>query len=178
MGSRGRSQIVAAVCARRSRSWTPKAIPFGMLVLLLGLWTIFAPLVGGSFGYGFYSESTWHFPAKWWELHFTGGLAAAAGGFMLVTPARGWGRLGALLALLGGLWLIVGWAFYPVWANGSIQPYGSDFVRGLRWLGQLLGPGGLILLFTGVANGLFMRRTIVEQAAPAPLESSQVTVPE
>jgi len=36
----------------------------------------------------------------------------------------------------------------------------------------------MILFFTGVASGLFMRRTIVEQAPPAPLETSQVTVPE
>src|SRR5438105_9736424 len=178
MDSPGRPQVVAAVLSRRSRSWTPKAIPFGMLVLVLGVWALFAPLVGGYFGYGFYSDSTWHVPGRWWELHFAGGLAAAAGGFMLMTPARGWGRLGALLAFLGASWLIVGWAFYPVWANGAIQPYGSAFGRGLRWLGQLLGPGGLVLLFTGVTNGLFMRRTIVEQAPPAPLESSHVTVPE
>jgi hypothetical protein len=48
----------------------------------------------------------------------------------------------------------------------------------MRWLGHLLGPGGLALLFTGVANGLFMRRTFVEQAPPAPVETTQVTVPE
>src|SRR3977135_3973398 len=44
---------------RRTRSWTPKAIPFGALILLLGLWAIFAPLVGGYFGFGFYSDATW-----------------------------------------------------------------------------------------------------------------------
>jgi hypothetical protein len=169
---------VATVLPRRPRTWTPKAIPFGFLVLLLGLWAIVAPLVGGYFGFGFYSHATWHFPARWWELHFAGGLAAAAGGFMLMTPARGWGAFGRLLAFLGGSWLIVGWAFYPVWAAGTIEPYGSEFWRGMRWLGHLLGPGGLALLFTGVANGLFMRRTFVEQAAPVPVETTQVTVPE
>ena len=169
---------MSTVLSSRPRFWTPKAIPFGLLILLLGLWAIFAPLVGGYFGFGFYSETTWHFPPRWWELQFAPGLAAAVGGFMLMTPARGWSRLGGLLAFLGGAWLVAGWAFYPVWANGVIEPYGSEFARGLRWLGQLLGPGALILLLVGVTNGLFMRRTVVEQAPPAPLETTQVTVPE
>jgi hypothetical protein len=169
---------MANVFPHRPRHWTPKAIPFGTLVLLLGLWAIFAPLLGGYFGFGFYSDATWQFPAKWWELHFAGGLAAALGGFMLATPARGWGALGRVLAFLGGAWLVTGWAFYPVWANGTIQPYGSEFWQGMRWLGHLLGPGGLSLFFAGVANGLFMRRTFVEQAPAAPVERTQVSVPE
>ncbi|MDX6486959.1 MAG: hypothetical protein QOF43_2112 [Gaiellaceae bacterium] len=169
---------MSTVLPRRTRAWTPKAIPFGLLILLLGLWAIFAPLVGGYFGFGFYSDTTWHFGTRWWEIHFPGGLAAALGGFMLMTPARGWGALGRLLAFLGGAWLVAGWAFYPVWANGTIDPYGGAFMHGLRWLGQLLGPGGLVLLFTGVANGLFMRRTIVEQAPAVPVETAQVTTPE
>jgi len=170
---------VATDLSRRPRSWTPRAIPFGTLILLLGLWAVFSPLVGGSFGFGFYSDATWHFPAKWWELHFAGGLGAAVGGFLLMTPARGWGALGRMLAFLGGAWLVAGWAFYPVWANGTIEPFGGDFMHGLRWLGHLVGPGGLILLLTGVVNGLFfVRRSTVEQAAPAPLEAAPLIVPE
>ena len=99
------------------------------------------------------------------------------GGFMLMTPARGWGRLGGLLAFLAGAWLIAGWAFYPVWSSGTVEPYGGDFMRGLRWLGQLLGPGGLILLFAGWLHGLFMSRTIVEQAPAPPVEQPEVVEP-
>src|SRR5205085_12360528 len=102
---RGYGNDMSTVLPRRPRSWTPKAIPFGTLILLLGLWAIFAPLVGGYFGFGFHSDATWQFPANWWEIHFAGGLAAAIGGFMLMTPARGWGALGRLLAFLGGSWL-------------------------------------------------------------------------
>ena len=80
-----------------------------------------------------------------------------------------------LVAFLVG---IVGWAFYPVWSANEFHPYGSAFWRGLRWLGLLLGPGGLILLFTGYTQGLFMRRTIVEQAPAEPVASTQVTTPE
>jgi hypothetical protein len=163
---------------RRPRTWTPKAIPFGLLILLLGLWAAAAPLVGGYFQFGFYSDATWDFTKKIWELHVVPGLVSAIGGFMLMTPARGWGRLGGLLAFLGGAWLVTGWAFYPIWADGAIHPYGGATMQGVRWIGHLLGPGGLILLFTGVTSGLFMRRTFVEQAPPTPVETTQVTVPE
>ena len=169
---------MATVLPRRPRSWTPKAIPFGLLILLLGLWAFFAPLLGGYFGFGFSSGATWQFSARQWELQLAPGIVAAVAGFMLMTPARGWGRLGGLLAFLAGAWLVAGWAFYPVWSSGTAEPYGSELMRGVRWLGQLLGPGGLVLFFCGCTQGLFMRRTVVEQAPPAPLETSRVTVPE
>jgi hypothetical protein len=52
-------------------------------------------------------------------------------------------------------------------------------MHGLRWLGHLVGPGGLILLFTGVVNGLFMRRATVEEETPAPsLDAAPLIVPE
>jgi hypothetical protein len=163
---------------RRTRAWTPKAIPFGVMVMLLAAWAFVVPLVGGYFHFGFSSNHTWQFSARQWELQLAPGIVGFVGGFMLATPARGLGRLGALLAFLAGAWLIVGWAFYPVWASGEIHPFGHPFFRGLRWLGHFLGPGGLILLFVGATQGLFMRRTIVEQAPPAPLASQQVTTPE
>jgi hypothetical protein len=163
---------------RRSRSWTPKAIPFGILVLLLGAWAFVAPLVGPYFNFGFSNDDAWQFSGRQWELQLAPGIVAVLGGFMLMTPARGWGRMGAFLAFLAGAWLICGWAFYPVWANGEIKPYGTEFMRGLRWLGHLLGPGGLILFLTGATQGLFMRRTIVETAPPVPIEETRVTAPE
>jgi hypothetical protein len=169
---------VSTVLSRRTRAWTPKAVPFGLLILLLAAWAFLAPLVGGYFHFGFASNKTWQFTARQWELQLAPGIVAFLGGFMLMTPARGWGRLGALLAFLGGAWLVVGWAFYPVWATGEIHPFGRAFWRGLRWLGHFEGPGGLILFFTGWTQGLFMRRTIVEQAPPAPTAAERVTTPE
>jgi hypothetical protein len=153
-------------------------VPFGALILLLGAWAFIVPLVGGYFHFGFSSNDTWQFSARQWELQLAPGIAAMVGGFMLMTPARGWAGIGALLAFLAGAWLIVGWAFYPVWASGVMAPVGHPFMRGIRWLGHLLGPGGLILLFTGVSQGVFMRRTIVEEAPPEPVATSRVVAPE
>jgi hypothetical protein len=162
---------------RRSRVWTPHAIPFGLLIMLLGLWAFFAPLVGGYVNLGFASDATWQFSSRQWELQLVPGLAAAAGGFMLMTPARGWGNLGVLLAFLAAAWLIVGPSFAPVF-DGDPRPYGSEFMRAIRWIAHFYGPGGLILFLAGYARGLFQRRTIVERAPPVPVEETRVTVPE
>ena len=69
---------MATVLPRRPRSWTPKAIPFGLLILLLGLWAFFAPLLGGYFGFGFSSGATWQFSARQWELQLAPGIVAAS----------------------------------------------------------------------------------------------------
>ena len=59
-----------------------------------------------------------------------------------------------------------------------MQPFGHPFMRGLRWLGHFEGPGGLVLLFTGATQGLFMRRTITEQAPAGQAAATQITTPE
>jgi hypothetical protein len=86
---------------------------------------------------------------------------------MLVTPSRGRGAFVALLALAAGAWLIVGPVAYPLWSSGTIQPYGSEGMKTLRWIGHFYGPGCLILYFAGYSHGLFSRRTAVPETAVA-----------
>ena len=92
---------------RRSTAWTPKAIPFGFLIALLGGWVIAAALVGPLFNFGFFNDATWQFSAKQWETQLIPGIVAVVGGLMLMKPSRGGGALGALLAFAAGAWLIV-----------------------------------------------------------------------
>jgi hypothetical protein len=155
----------------RSSAWTPRAIPFGFLIAVLGGWVIAAALVGPAFNFGFFNDSSWQFSAKQWETQLIPGIVAVVGGFMLMTPSRG-GALGALLAFTAGGWLILSPILYPLWSSGSIQPYGSEGMKALRWLGHCYGPGGLILYFAGYAHGLFSRRTVV-QDADAPVAEPQ-----
>jgi hypothetical protein len=152
---------------RRVRMWTPKAVPFGILIALLGAWAFLAPLVGPYFGFGFESDDAWRFSAQQWELQLIPGLAAVAGGLMLATPARGWGRLGAGLALAGGGWLLLGPSLYPLWADGVVEPYGSETMRAVRWIGHFYAAGGLIVYLAGYADGLFTRRQRVEETQVA-----------
>src|ERR687887_545302 len=73
---------------------------------------------------------------------------------------------GFLIAVLGG-WLILGPILYPLWSSGTIEPYGSEGMKAVRWLGHFYGPGGLILYLAGYAQGLFSRRTVVQDTEAA-----------
>jgi hypothetical protein len=142
--------------------WTPKAIPFGLLILLLGAWVIVAALIGPIFNFGFFNDDTWNFSTKQWELQLIPGIVAVVGGLLLMTPSAGSGTFGALLALLAGAWLVVGPVVYPLWSSGDVHTFGSEGMKTLRWIGHFFGPGGLILYFSGYAHGLLSRRTVVQ----------------
>src|SRR5919201_5948453 len=86
----------------RSTTWTPKVIPFGFLIALLGGWVIAAALIGPAFNFGFFNDSSWQFSTKQWEMQLIPGIVAVVGGFMLMTPSRGGGALGALLSFSAG----------------------------------------------------------------------------
>jgi hypothetical protein len=163
--------------ARRSTAWTPKAIPFGFVIALLGAWAFAVPLVGPYFNFGFYNDAAWQFSTKQWELQLIPGIAAFLGGFMLMTPSRGGGSLGALLAFAAAAWLIVGPILYPLWSSGTIQPYGSEGMKALRWIGHFYGPGGLILYFAGYAHALFSRRTVVQDTTVAEPQTQRTVAP-
>jgi hypothetical protein len=147
---------------RSTTTWTPKTIPFGFLIALLGGWVIAAALVGPLFNFGFFNDTSWQFSTKQWETQLIPGIVAVVGGLMLMTPSRGFGALGALLAFAAGAWLIVCPILYPLWSSGTIEPYGSQGMQALRWIGHFYGPGALIIYFAGYALGLFSRRTVVQ----------------
>jgi hypothetical protein len=165
------------VALRRSTAWTPKAIPFGFLIALLGGWVIAAALVGPLFNFGFFNDSTWQFSTRQWETQLIPGIVAVVGGFLLMTPSRGGGALGALLAFVAGGWLIVVPILYPLWSSGTIEPYGSQGMQALRWIGHFYGPGGLILYFAGYALGLFSRRTVVQDTEVAEPQTQRTVSP-
>ena len=76
----------------RTTAWTPRAIPFGFLIALLGAWVIVAALIGPAFNFGFFSDASWNFSTKQWETQLIPGIVAVVGGLMLMTPARGAAR--------------------------------------------------------------------------------------
>ena len=53
-----------AMRSGRSTRWTPAAIPIGTLLMLLGAWAFFVPLVGPYFDFGFFTDSTWSFSSS------------------------------------------------------------------------------------------------------------------
>jgi hypothetical protein len=165
----------------RARRWTPAAIPVGLLLMLLGAWAFFAPLVGPYFHYGFFTSSTWSFGnGDNWKLLLLPGIAIALGGLLLTMPARGLGSLGAALAFAGGGWLLVGPSLYPAIGLHTVQPQPhSTWMTALLWIGCFYGVGGLAMYFSGAAHGLFARRPVVEEMPvieETPVERTERTV--
>jgi hypothetical protein len=159
-----------------TRAWTPKAIPFGLLIVLLGAWVIVAALIGPSFNFGFFNDKSWDFSTQQWELQLIPGAVAIVGGLLLMTPSSGGGSFGALLAFAAGAWLIISPVLYPLWSSGTVKTYGTEGMQALRWIGHFYGPGALILYFAGYAHGLFSRRTVVQDTTVDEPSTTQRTV--
>ena len=167
-----------AVRPHRTTRWTPAAIPVGLLLMLLGAWAFFVPLVGPYFDFGFFTDSRWSFSTRHWELLLLPGLAVFAGGLLLTMPARAAGRLATLLAVAGGTWLLVGPSLYPLWTSTDqvqVATGHSDTLRSLLWIGYFYGTGALVVLAAGFGRGLLARRRAVDEMpvieeTPAPEE--------
>ena len=148
--------------APTGRAWTPKAVPAGLLIALIGAWVIVAALIGPSFNFGFFNDKSWDFSTKQWELQLIPGAVAVVGGLLLTTPSSTTGYLGVLLSFAAGAWLVVSPVLYPIWSSGTVETFGSDSMKALRWVGHFYAPGGFILYFAGYAHGLFSRRPVVQ----------------
>jgi hypothetical protein len=147
----------------RARRWTPAAIPVGVLLMLLGAWVFFVPLVGPYFDFGFFTSRTWVFSGVHWELLLGTGLALFVGGLLTALAASPLAALGGLLALLASVWLLVGPSLHPIW-SGSVEvgtPH-AQWLRSLLWIGYFYGTGAIGLYLCGVLHGLLARRPIVE----------------
>ena len=167
---------------RRTTRWTPAAIPVGILLMALGAWAFLAPLVGPYFNYGFFTDHTWVFSARHWELSLLPGIAIFAGGLLLTVPAAGLGSLGSLLAFVGGAWLLVGPSLFPLWTSSNgvqVTVPHSQLLKSLLWIGYFYGTGGLTMYFSGFGNGLLARRTVVQDEPvieETPVERRERTV--
>jgi hypothetical protein len=169
---------VFRVLVHRTRSSVGTA-PIGFLIALLGLWAVFAPLVGPYFEYGFGTDDTWAFTREQWILSFAPGIVVVAGGLAMLVPLRGPAWLGGLLAALGGAWLVVGPSLYPLFSSGGLEPAAAaEWKTALLWVGYFYGTGALVLLLSGLAQGLASRpvevvgeRRLIE---PSTVEETEV----
>lgn len=150
---------------RRTRRWTPAAVPVGMLLMLLGAWVFFVPLVGPYFNFGFFTSSTWVFSGVHWEMLLAPGLALFAGGLLMIMPASPAGSAGALLALAASVWLLVGPSLHPIW-SGTIAPRTPhvQWMKSLLWIGYFYGAGAVGVYLSGLLAGMLSRRSVVEEA--------------
>jgi hypothetical protein len=140
----------------------------GVAVICVAAWGGIVAYVGPTFHFatrGSYSAWMWN-PG-----HTTLSLAPAIGGIvggilLLGVGGRALERVGAVIALLSGVWFIIGPSLEPLWINASsglaaVGTSGSATVKALESVGYYYGPGAALVLLGSLALGLI-------SLAPAP----------
>ncbi|HEY1688435.1 MAG TPA: hypothetical protein VGF95_06165 [Solirubrobacteraceae bacterium] len=139
----------------------------GLLIVVLGLWAIFIPLLGPYFHYGFSPDASWHFTTNRLWLDILPGAAAVLGGVGLIAASRRLsGVAGGWLALAGGVWLLIGPSLSLLWGHagaGTLQsgiglPLGGSDRAAIEMVGFFYGPGALITALAAFAVGRFASR--------------------
>jgi hypothetical protein len=152
---------------QRTRVWSPKEVPVGVAITVLGLWAAVVPLIGPYFSFGFDTGASWVFSEQHVTLSLIPGIGAVVGGLILATPARGLSNLGRLLAALCGLWLLIGVSLHQVWDGGLAPRTTEDWKRALLWIAYFYGVGFLITYLAGIARGLITLRQRVQETQVA-----------
>lgn len=140
----------------------------GLLILLLGLWGGLIPFVGPYFNYAMHANQTWQwFGDRFW-LEVLPAICAVAGGLILMGGmTRISTSFGALVALAGGLWFIIGPSVSMLWNHGVIAAGPAigahNITRTLEWIGFFYGTGALITLFSAYALGFMAALPIVDE---------------
>lgn len=147
---------------RQTTRWTPAAIAVGALLMLLGAWVFFVPLVGPYFNFGFLTSSTWVFSGVHWELLLGPGIAIVVGGLLMSLPASASASLGSLLTLLAGAWLLVGPSLHPLWSGHiAVATPHTQWLQSLLWIGYFYGTGAIAVYLSGVVHGMLARVPVV-----------------
>ena len=133
----------------------------GVMLMLLGAWGAVVPFVGPYFGYAYTPDKVWTYNSGRLWLSIAPGAAALLGGVLVVASRRTAG-LGAFLAVLGGIWFVIGQQVTAL-AVRSITP-GTPVVAGhavfspatmkfLEGLGFFYGVGVVIVFFAALVLG-------------------------
>jgi hypothetical protein len=150
----------------------------GTLLMLLGAWGALVPFVGPYFGYAYTPDKTWAYTSGRLWLSVVPGAAAFLGGLLAASSARA-RPAGAFLAVLGGVWFIVGQPVIalalphgsispgaPIFASGSL--FGASTMRFLEGLGFFYGVGILVVFFGALALGETVVARQADEFGPMP----------
>ena len=166
-----------------TRSWSSSLVLVGVLLALLGIWAALVALVGPYFSFGFDTPSTWRLSERHWTLSIGPGIALLVAGVVIARGGIVRARLGALLALVAGIWLVTGPFLHGIWSSESRVIGSEDWKRALLWIGWYVGVGAAALGLASYALGLLARQrfagsVLVEEptslAQPEPLVTEPV----
>lgn len=123
----------------------------GGAIIVAGAWTALLPFVGPTFGYGMPPGAdvpAWEWNASHFQRHVLPGVAAILAGALLLRQSRPIVQVGAWLALLAGVWMIINPFVVRAWLEGGgggggdvstlmqiITPLGYHYVPGMITLG-------------------------------------------
>jgi hypothetical protein len=135
----------------------------GFLLMLLGAWAAIIPFVGPYFGYAYTPDKAWAYTSGRLWLSVLPGAAAFLGGLLVLASDRA-AAFGAFLAVLGGIWLVIGQpvnafalagkgisAGAPIATVGAV--FGPPGMRFVETLGFFYGAGIVIIFLAAVALG-------------------------
>lgn len=147
-----------------------RGVVTGLIILILGIWGGIIPFVGPYFGYEFGSGGAFHFTLQRLWLDILPGIAAIVGGAMLIASGnRPGAALGGWLALIGGIWFVIGVPLSLLWhssaalgitAAGIGPAKGGHVLQGLEYLGYFFGLGALITALSSFALGRLAVRSV------------------
>jgi hypothetical protein len=126
----------------------------GLTILVLGIWGGLIPFVGPYFHFTLGPDHAWTWTTGRLWLSVLPAIAAVVGGLWLL-GAGPWasGRIGALLALLAGIWFTIGPDLSILWHTGGQlgAGHGSTTVQMLERLSFHTGLGVVIAALAGFA---------------------------
>ena len=138
----------------------------GILLVLLGVAAALAPLLGPEIGLTIGSDKTFDLTEDRLMLSVIPGAAVALGGLLLLLAAnRPVAMFGGLLALAGGIWLVVGPLVSRLWEDsGGLlgaagRPAGDRTRQTIEILVYFNGIGALIIALAGIALGRLATKT-------------------
>lgn len=137
----------------------------GLLLVALGVWGGLVPFVGHYFHFALGPDKAWSWTTGRLYLDILPGVVTVLGGLNLMSAgARRSARLGALLALAGGIWFTIGPEISQLWHAGGAQGagHGSAHIQMLEMLTYHTGLGVLVAALAGYALPRF---PVIEEAA-------------
>lgn len=147
----------------------------GCLLILLGAWGALVPFIGPYFGYFYGPDKTWLYNSGRLWLSVLPGAAAFLGGLIVLAMPRA-SAPAALLAVLGGVWFVIGAPVLAVASPGTTPGtpgtapgamFSPATMHLLENIGFFSGLGLAIVFFGALALG----RSGVTRVEPGAVEA-------
>lgn len=151
-------------------AWTRAVLVPAVLLMALGAWVFLAPLIGPYFSFGLDTSTRWRFSQAHWTLSLAPGIALFCAGLLMTRRSRAIGWLAGLVAVVAGVWLVIGPTLHPTWSSSGFTPLpGTDGKTAARWIADFYGAGAFAIYLGAQAQGLLERRSAQAEPAARPL---------